>query len=423
MKRRIFMKRKLLAINLILTILLCFTACGRVISGAVSDADDGLVRDGLQSLDVAQFMGNGINLCNCLEGYAREDLGTDSPIEEYETFLGQEVVTQDMIDGMKAAGFDTLRIPVAFTNTMDLENGDYTIREDYLIRLKEIVDYARNVDMYVIIAEDTDGNWWRWLSSEDPAFRIAARNLYKAIWKQVAEYFKGYSDYILFEGGDKELGYRLNGEDKSGILSEEECYSVASEMNQLFVDTVRGTGGNNTNRFLIVPGYDSSITSVEDMKFVMPDDIVDYRLLISVHYYYPVDYTQNEYLNKWGNIYDYGVMNEYLAKMSNYGLNGYGVIISEYGVATEKGGHLRQGTLDYYRNFINNCDLYQYVPILWDNGQVYSRSLCEITNQELEYFFMTKSSVSREGMFSDDIANQAYNEITKDFATAPKELK
>ena len=65
-----------------------------------------------------------------------------------------------MITGMKNAGFDTLRIPVAWTNAMDYESGDYTIREDYLNRVEEIINYALIENMYVVINDHWDGGWW-----------------------------------------------------------------------------------------------------------------------------------------------------------------------------------------------------------------------------------------------------------------------
>lgn len=102
------------------------------------------MRVDLTSLEIVKLMGNGINLGNTMEAYGHKTLGTSADVSKYETLWGQPVTTKEMISGMKAAGFDTLRIPVAWTNTMNFESGDYTIREDYLDRVEEIINYALN---------------------------------------------------------------------------------------------------------------------------------------------------------------------------------------------------------------------------------------------------------------------------------------
>ena len=133
---------------------------GNETGGTFGCADDGRVRQELTALEVTELMGNGINLGNTMEAYGRKDLGTEAETARYETFWGQSVTTQEMLDGMKAAGFDTLRLPVAWTNMMAFESGDYTINSAYLDRVEEIAGYARNAGMYVIINDHWDGGWW-----------------------------------------------------------------------------------------------------------------------------------------------------------------------------------------------------------------------------------------------------------------------
>lgn len=113
--------------------------------------DDGTIREDLTAIEVSKLMGNGINLGNTMEAYGHIDLGTTAEVSAYETYWGQPVTTQEMINGMKECGFDSIRIPIAWTNAMDFESGDYTIGEAYLDRIDEIITYARNASMYVII--------------------------------------------------------------------------------------------------------------------------------------------------------------------------------------------------------------------------------------------------------------------------------
>lgn len=118
----------------------------------------------LTAIEVAKLMGNGTNLGNTMEAFGRTTIGTDAAASDYETIWGQPVTTPEMIQGMKDAGFDSIRIPVAWTNTMNFEDGDYTINQAYLDRVEEIVNYALDADMYVIVNDHWDGGWWACLA-------------------------------------------------------------------------------------------------------------------------------------------------------------------------------------------------------------------------------------------------------------------
>ncbi|MCR5425791.1 MAG: glycoside hydrolase family 5 protein, partial [Lachnospiraceae bacterium] len=163
----------------------------------------------LSAYELGRILGNGINLGNTMEAYGHKD-GTDREVSYYETLWGQPVTTQEMISFYKSEGFDTLRIPVAWTNKMDFESGDYTIAEDYLARVKEIVDYAYAADMYVIVNDHWDGGWWGLFGSADEHKRAAAMEQYISMWTQIAEYFRDYDEHLIFEGANEEIGDRLN---------------------------------------------------------------------------------------------------------------------------------------------------------------------------------------------------------------------
>ncbi|WP_310604473.1 cellulase family glycosylhydrolase [Anaerosporobacter sp.] len=281
------------------------------------------IRESLTALEVTKLMGNGINLGNTMEAYGKMYLGITAEVSAYETLWGMPVTTQEMISAMKAAGFDTLRIPVAWTNVMDYENGNYTIREDYLNRVEEIIKYAFNEDMYVIVNDHWDGGWWGMFGSATQSTRDAAMELYTSMWTQIANRYKEYSDYLIFESGNEELGSRLNDTDApltadSGTLSVDECYEMANQINQKFVEIIRSTGGNNAKRFLLIAGYNTDITRTCDDRFVMPTDTASNKLLISVHYYNPDGYTFNSSLSSWGTKSDFETQNMYMNNMTKF---------------------------------------------------------------------------------------------------------
>ena len=266
-------------------------------------SDDGSINKDLTATELARLLGNGTNLGNTMEAYGHKSYSADTDPESFETFWGQPVTTEEMIKGMKASGFDSLRVPVAWTNAMEYEKGDYTINEAYLDRVEEIINYALDNDMYVIINDHWDGSWWGMFGSSEQSDVDKAFEMYKSMWTQIANRYKKYSDRLIFEGANEELGDRLNDTDvckNSGSLSKAECYEMANKINQTFVDTVRATGGNNEQRFLLIAGYNTDITMTCSNKFQMPTDTAKDKLLLSVHYYTPWDYCGTNGRSDWG---------------------------------------------------------------------------------------------------------------------------
>src|SRR5690606_7900187 len=126
------------------------------------------------------------------------------------------------------------------------ESGDYAIKKAYMDRVEEIVNYALDADMYVVINEHWDGGWWGMFGSATSETRDKAMDLYVSMWSQIAERFKNYSEKLIFESGNEELGNRLNDVDiskDSGALDENERYETTNRINQTFVDLIRRSGG------------------------------------------------------------------------------------------------------------------------------------------------------------------------------------
>lgn len=372
-------------------------------------------------------MGNGINHGNTMEACDTK-AGVRENISSYETYWGQPVTTQAIIDGMKEAGFDSLRIPVAWvTNAMNgYKEGDYTIRKEYLDRVEEIVNYALNNQMYVIINDHWDGGWWGMFGSATQETRDAAMELYISMWEQIAERFKDYSDYVIFEAGNEELGNRFNDKDQaadSGTLSEAECYKLDTKVNQAFVDTVRKTGGNNEQRFLLIAGYNTDVEKTCDDRFVMPTDTAKSKLLLSVHYYTPWGYAGTTSLSSWGNTRDYKEQNDLLAKMTKYTDQGYGIIIGEYMVALNANGTVKNNACDFFNNFLNNCDMYGYVPMLWDCSTMYKRTDLAIFDQDVADLFKNRSLSAQASLSDEEIIANAKAAIEVAFASASDEEK
>lgn len=373
------------------------------------DVTEAVEANTLSSLDVAYLMGNGTNLGNTMEAYGRTEVGLTADVSAYETIWGQPVTTKAMIEGMKASGFDTLRIPVAWTNTMDYENGDYTISQDYMDRVQTIVDYALDANMYVIINDHWDGGWWGMFGSETEETQNKAHALYEAMWTQIATNFKDYPYQLIFESANEELGNRLNDRDvarDSGTLSEDECYTLTNTINQNFVDLIRSTGSYNSERFLLIAGYNTDIEMTVDDRFEMPNDPAD-KLLLSVHYYTPWSYCGTTGMATWGSEKNYTTMNDLFKQLSKFTDQGYGVVIGEYAVLTKADGSLKNNTYEFTNNLLDNCDLYGYVPLLWDTNAFFKKDALKIVDETLGQLYLNRSYQAQSDLSKEDVVNQA----------------
>lgn len=396
------------------------TASSAQESETTQDTDDS---ENLTALELSKLMGNGINLGNTMEAYGRPELGINADTSKYETFWGQPVTTEEMIAGMKSCGFDSIRIPVAWTNMMDYENGDYTIADAYLDRVDELITYAINNGMYVIINDHWDGSWWGMFGSATEETRETAFTMYTSMWTQLAERYHDYDESLIFESGNEELGNRLNDTDickDSGSLSEDECYEMTNRINQTFVDTVRATGGNNADRFLLIAGYNTNIAKTCDDRFKMPKDTIPDKLLVSVHYYDPWNYCGTDSGTQWGTHGEYETQNADLKKMTKFTEQGYGVIIGEYGVLAKDDGTLKDSITAYTKNLLDNCDRYNFVPMLWDTSTFFVRSELTFSDDDLLALYTSRSYAAQEKTSEEELAAAATERMDTALANAPE---
>lgn len=420
-------KRFLHLFSLMLAVLMLIPCVG---SAEEAEAvDNGVMREGLTALEATRLMGNGINLGNTLEACDNNvGIKTNTPLS-YETHWGQPKTTQAMIDGMKAAGFDTIRIPVAWmTNATHLYEGDYTIDADYMDRVEEVVRYARKAGMYVIINDHWDGGWYGMFGSESAETRALAMEAYKGMWQQIAERFRDYSDYLIFESANEELGGRFDensplycSDSVVTYLTDDERYALTNEINQTFVDVVRATGGNNATRFLLIAGYSTNIDQTCDDRFQMPKDTVDSKLMVSVHYYDPWSYcgaSSAVSATKWGKVSDYEYMDQQLAKMTKFTEAGYGVVIGEYGALPCSDG-LKDNTLAYHTAFLDACTKYNLTNCLWDCSGLYKRVTQTFADDDILAMYQEKRQANEEGQDYADVQAAAAAEAAAAAAEAP----
>lgn len=386
------MKLKLTALSLTAAMLFSVFTTGcqvssisdlQVESGVIdSEFDDGTMRSDMSAMDYAKDMGIGINLGNTFEGYWEDKsnvtsgaslIGDNTP-QNYETCWGACVTTQECIDGMAKVGFSTVRIPVYWGNMME-DDGTFTINEDYIARIKEVVDYCRKDGLYVVINDHHYDEFIIKNYPEEEALEITA-----TIWKQIAEYFKNYSDYLIFEGFNENVGSQR----EEDTFTEDELYDYANALNQTFVDTVRSTGGNNAERVLIASGYWTNIDMTTSDSFIMPTDTAEDRLMISVHYIDNACYWSNSVGNGQWQKYATAQCDELKAAFLDKGIPVFvgettSIYEDDHIIAAEGTEYDNsQACLSYILNLAVD---YGCIPVLWDvNNNFYSRTEYRIIN-------------------------------------------
>ena len=386
----------------------------------VTSKDNGTVRKELSSQDLADSkMGMGVNIGNTLEAVqgisakksmAATDYATADP-SWFVSAWGNVEITQEYLDALHSYGINTVRIPVAWTNG-DNDDGSYTINAKMLDAVEKAVIYALNNGMYVIINDHWDNQWWGQFGAckrDENGKKVANEEVraqawvrYEKYWTQIAERFNKYSDHLIFEGANEELGDRLNDSiysngysttDKQGDvaiggnLKTADKYKMANEINQKFVDVIRATGGNNANRHLLIPGYNTDIEKTVNARFVMPKDTAENgktKLFVSVHYYTPWDFCGDGGAGS----YTYGDRQktvENFELLKRFSDEGYAYIIGECGVCSPQ--TVTGSVTAWFNDTFKEAAKYHAVPVLWETGQYFDRTAATLKFKDVAVYF------------------------------------
>jgi endoglucanase len=349
----------------IVILLLIISLCPAAGLGWMTEEPDSLAPDStdmrnLKSTEIIKEMIPGWNVGNSLEAIGGE------------TAWGNPMIDQQLIDSVKVAGFNTVRIPVAWSRFSDEEN--FIIQEEWLDRVEEVVWYVLSNDMYAIINEHWDGGW------QQPTYADSAyvNQRLSAMWKQIAIRFRDYDDHLLFAGTNEIMKEGDWGTPKK------EYYTVQNSFNQTFISTVRATGGRNTYRHLIIQGFNTNIDHTVNY-LTLPKDSTPNRMMVEVHYYDPYNFTLNENSNlyvwgqqaagseSWAN--ESWADSQFRKMKQKFIDKGYAVVLGEYGVMsrTDLGSEEKnQSFAEYRRYYINYVTAAmvknEILPVLWDNG-------------------------------------------------------
>lgn len=298
------------------------------------------------SAEIVDDIKVGWNLGNSLECYNTDKKGLAT-----ETAWGNPKTTEALIKSVKDAGFNAIRVPVTWGEHMD---GD-TIQTEWLDRVKEVVDYIYDNDMYVIINMHHDDYIWFNPTESEYAGDSAK---FKKIWEQVAAYFADYGDRLIFEGMNEARTIGSANEWMGGTAAER---AVVNRYVQDFVDTVRASGGKNSERSLIISAYGACAEEVAMNDVIVPNDR---NLIVSIHYYAPWRFASGE-ITTFGQAEKSELDTKFDSMKKKFIDKGTPLIIAEFGCVGIADDSTRS---EYYNYYISSAKKRGIRCFVWDNN-------------------------------------------------------
>ncbi|MBR5512861.1 MAG: cellulase family glycosylhydrolase [Ruminococcus sp.] len=288
----------------------------------------------------------GWNLGNSLESYNTDKKGLAT-----EMAWGNPKVTEELVKSVKNAGFNAIRVPVTWGEHMD---GDI-IQQEWLGRVKEVVDYVYDNDMYVIINMHHDD--YIWFNPTEAEYSGDSAK-FKKIWAQIADYFKDYGDRLIFEGMNEARTIGSVNEWMGGTAAER---AIVNKYVQDFVDVIRASGGKNTERSLIISAYGACAEEVAMNDVIVPDDK---NLIVSIHYYAPWRFASGE-TTSFGQSEKTELSRKFDSMKNKFIDKGTPLIIAEFGCVGIADDTTRS---EYYSYYISTAKERGIKCFVWDNN-------------------------------------------------------
>lgn len=332
------------------------------------------------AMEIYEEMGFGLNIGNTME------------VPNDPTNWGNAFPTQQYVDSVKAAGFNTIRIPCAW----DSHAKDGIINESWMDSVQLVVNYCMRAGLYTILNIHWDEGWLE--ENVTTSAQESVNIKQKAYWKQIAERFKNYDKHLLFASANEP-----NTDDNFSATE----MAVLMSYHQTFVDAIRKTGSNNSSRSLIIQGPSTSIERTNEFMNTLPIDIIDDRIMVEIHFYpylytlmteptdwgimvYPQYYWGSENFgsdskynagwNAWSESYDHSSDSTYIDQQfdmmkSKFTSKNIPVILGEYGannrVGVLTGDDLerhQRGRVLFYNYVVQSAKAHGMIPIAWDTG-------------------------------------------------------
>jgi endoglucanase len=347
---------------IILIVFICFSMITCTSNGnSTSISGDPQPFNDMTAVELVNNMRVGWNLGNTLDCYDLAWLGGGSSVSKLETAWGNPVTRKENFTALKNAGFNTLRIPVSWAKCTGKNN--YNIYPAWMERVTTVVNYAVDNDMYIILNTHHDEEIFKFTD----AGTTESLKAFKRIWEQIADNFRNYNEKLIFEGLNEP---RTKGSAKEWQGGTPEERRNLNTHYQLFVDTVRASGGNNDKRFLLINTYGASGEAAAQNDLVIPRDSAQNKIIASYHAYAPYDFALNA--NSPINTWDKNKSSDTLPittpidqAYTTFVSKGIPVIIGEFGAMNKSNVETRAEWAEFYVRYAKN----KSIPcVWWDNG-------------------------------------------------------
>ncbi|MCL2138630.1 MAG: glycoside hydrolase family 5 protein [Treponema sp.] len=359
------MKIDIFVLIITIALVFAFTACDNGNDNSNETPD---TPQPFNNITAAQLVANikiGWNLGDTLDAHDHGEGWLPDTIFGMETAWGKPVTTKAMITTIKNAGFNAIRIPVTWYKATDSNNN---IRADWMARVTEVVNYAVDNDMYIILNTHHDEHLFKFTNAQ----KTTSLNAFKKIWEQIADNFKNYNEKLIFEALNEPRTVGVSHEWTGGNAEER---TNLNEHYQLFVNTVRVSGGNNDKRILMVNTYGAYGRQNAIDGLVIPADTVSNKIIVSIHVYQPYHFAQNgapvgtDYsVSTWSksNSEDTSPITDPIYRVYNKFIsNGIPVIIGEFGAQDKNNEDVRAQWAEFYVGYAKSKGVKCF---LWDNG-------------------------------------------------------
>ncbi|MCL2719761.1 MAG: glycoside hydrolase family 5 protein [Treponema sp.] len=308
------------------------------------------------NIGVGWNLGNGLDVVP--ENPQHEaDFRNNLTISQMESFWGHPAATRANITAVKNAGFNAIRIPVSWSKVVD---SNYNIRADWMARITEVVNWAVENDMYIILNTHHDESIFKFTNSEVETSLRAFRR----VWEQIAFNFRNYNEKLVFEALNEPRTVGVWYEWLGGIDEER---ANLNRHYQVFVDVVRASGGNNDKRILMITPYSGGHESALN-GLVLPNDTVPNKLIVSIHAYEPNPFcSPHSHLGNtstWSanNTRDTRVIRDFFTPVYNRFIrNGIPVILGEFASWDKNNTGARAAHAEYFVNHAKSLG----IPCFW----------------------------------------------------------
>jgi endoglucanase len=293
------------------------------------------------------------------------NLGNTFDANPVETSWGNPETTQAMLQAVHAAGFNTVRIPVTWTDHIGAAPA-YTIDPAWMAKVQQVATWANAAGMYAIVNthHDADGQW---ILFNDPGANTTTLSAatqaqitaeISAVWTQIATAFNGYGDHLILECFNEPHG-NVNGYGGGDAPSR----AILNGYLDACMKAIRGTGANNATRYVMIQGVGAAAVKVSIQSVPIPKD--DPNILFSVHSYYPWSFASAQ-TTTWGTVAsDYTDMSGSLDQILSWLPPTEGIVMGEWGSVKADDLNSRVAHAAAYAQDITKAGM---CPIVWDDG-------------------------------------------------------